>query len=429
MEQIKWLGANLVRSDIGVLSSEEEAESGKFDFTYPDALIKATYEAGIDLDLINNNKGVEVLYPYSEKAYSWNSVPKTPESMESFQRLLLQRYKSYNNYFYEIGNEINHSSYFTGTPEEYGDILRVVTGVCEDSGVKTSAGSVVANGSGADDALFYNQIASCGGADYFAYHSHGDLQTLIENHKTVDGWMKNAGIKKEILLNETGISTADKQKQAEIMMKKLLWAYGNGHRGAVLFTLRQYGEIAMPGGMGGYAMVSHTGDIRPVFVAYANLIDKLNKTIRAVNCSEDEVYAFLFEKDGDDVISVFDDVEAGGKKIVVNSDHTAYDMYGNELVKSTEYKIGNTPIYIVFHGETNFDIIPEEMGVIIIAIYDENGKMLQIETDNVYENNALQTSVKAIEAVESGCVVKVFYMDKLSCLSPIFTAIELEQRW
>ena len=353
-ELMDWLGCNLVREGPSILSSEEEAALSPDEWSWlqSDEVVKMCDERGMYLLFGFNNKGA-VIEPGYEGKGNWFTVPKTDDSVFDAISKCMDRY-SYDRIIYEMGNEVNYPSYYIGTEQEYVDQYLDVTARIKNKNPNTliSSPGLVADGPG-DDIIFYNgfkQAQQAGTMDYYAYHSHSDFQGFIDvSWAQVKGFLDESGLLWEgnALLDEAGLDMSDKQRQANEVMRKYLFAFGNNHKGVVFYLLRQYPEIAQAGGEGGFSMVSVNGDMRDVFVTYRVLIEQLNGTKSVSQISNEGIYAYRFEKQDSSVISVFADDKTKGKYFKVSGICKVLDMYGNEVESADKYEITEEPYYVV----------------------------------------------------------------------------------
>jgi len=354
---MEWLGVNVIREGPAIIADKAAAAepSENWKWGYTDDVFERISENGMTFDLILNNRGTEVMEKYKSSASSWDAIPKTTESILDVTGKVIDRYADkYNDVkiIYEFGNESNYPSYFSGTEDEYveqlGAFARYVRS--KDPDALISSSGIVVDGP-KDENIYYKGISELRDEnliDLFAYHSHGSFDTYLNNRETVKGYASTAKLDIDgiAFLNETGMDLADKEEQVNQVIRKLLCAMGNNHRGVVAFKLRQYPEIATPGGMGGYAMIGNKGDVRELFIGYSTMIRMLNNTKSVEQLSDDDVFAYSFVKENEEIVAVFCEDNVKGAKIsLANNDYVVYNIYGNEIEKSGEYDISKEPLY------------------------------------------------------------------------------------
>lgn len=352
-ELMEWIGANVIREGTAVIIDKEEAKlpAEEWGWGYSDDVIERISKNGMIYDLILNNRGTEIKEEYKNSNISWDAVPKTTQSILDVTAKVMDRYDGAK-IIYEFGNESNYPSYNAGTEAEYVEQLEAFSEYIKSRNPKavvSSAGLVVDGPK--DENIYYQGISRLrkqGLIDLFAYHSHGDFNTYLKNLKQVRAFADSAELDIESIafLNETGLDIADKKEQVSQVIRKLLCAFGNNHKGVVAFKLRQYPEIASPGGMGGYAMTGNRGDIRELYIGYGAMIAMLDGTKSVKQLEADGVFAYSFVKDDCEVVAVFTEDGIEDKTVsVANGEYLVYNIYGNEIEAEDKYKIGKQPLY------------------------------------------------------------------------------------
>ena len=351
-DQLKDLGVNLVRDSSGILKTSEEAEknSDDWDWYFMDNLFKKAYEEGMDVDIGIGNTAAKINPAYENSTAAWNIRPKTPESCEEFLKIFADRYSNYNNIICELGNEVNYSSYFAGTMDEYAQIFDISARTLKNNApnFRISGAGLVINGNNGDDSVIYKktgELISDGILDYYAFHNHGSMADLETGYKTVLEKAKknNADIESRMLLNETGYETSDKILQSKTMMKKLLFAYGNGIKGTVYFQSRTFPELAMAGGMEGWSLFNVDGSVRSSAIALRNLIEKLDGKDNVEIVKNNGLYVYIFSDDKESTVAAFTDQYENDRTVYVES-ALCYDMYGN-IMANEKQKLSEEPIF------------------------------------------------------------------------------------
>ena len=358
---MEWIGTNVIREGTAIIVDKEEAKkpADEWGWEFSDDVVKRIAENGMTYDLILNNRGTEIKDEYKNANASWDAIPKTTESILDVTGKIMDRYEGAK-ILYEFGNESNYPSYNAGTEAEYVEQLEAFAKYIKkrDPNIPVSSAGIVVDGP-KDENIYYQGISKLrnqGYIDIFAYHSHGDFNTYLKNIKQVKAFADNAklDINQIAFLNETGLDIADKKEQVSQVIRKLLCAFGNNNKGVVAFKLRQYPEIASPGGMGGYAMIGNRGDVRELYIGYGALISMLDGAKSVKQIENNGVFAYSFVKDDCEIVAVFAEDNVKGKTIsVANDDFVVYNIYGNEMEKVEQYEIGKEPLYIKLKSSDN----------------------------------------------------------------------------
>ena len=375
VEFIKWLGVNLWREGItpGSLAADTEntpIQSWNWGY-YPDRLFGTTKNLGITLDC-DTFAGTKVMQKYENTIIPnlWTR-PYDTDNLLKVYKAVMDRYMANGNIIWELGNETNWSDFYYGTASDYIEQMTAILDMIETyhPNAVVSGPGLVTRGD-KDNAAYHSAITEeieNERLTYSAYHAHGSFEGLAGSQ-----WQEHLNYMADaetpwqgrLMLNETGFPNTDKLRQSYEMTRKILWAFGNNHKGVVYYQLRQYPEDIRIDGEGAWSLISNRGEPREMFVAYRNLINLLSGTTKIKKLYNDGVYSYIYYNGEKSVVAAFsgDDNEGTAFSLKETPDKIL-DMFGNEIeMPDALYK---QPVYFIYeiHGMYGKEILPDIMTV------------------------------------------------------------------
>lgn len=298
-----------------------------------------------------------------------NWMPQLPAFSEFVTRAA-DRYRKHARYF-EIWNEPDLVSFANYPAEQYMKLLRTGYDAVKKANpaAKVMNGGIAFTGSNASGNPTHNnglfeQLLADGGKhfDLFAFHGHGEfpfyvreLGELAEKYKLTApgkpwGWYSN----------ETAISSAHagEKKQAEVLCKKLLYAWANGAVGFNWYLLREKSYYPPGSHERHFGLVTVEFEPKPAYLTYNMLAANFRggKFLKRLPAG-DGVYALLFESpSGDGLLALWS--ETRERLIAVPglpAGTTRIDLYGNEAPLTagdglTLLKLTGTPFTLKLPG-------------------------------------------------------------------------------
>jgi len=349
LDAAEYMGVNLVREDSVGWGAIQQSPNGKADFTQQDYIVNKVNERQMKLNLIFGfNAGrwsaaAEFQDGYDESK-GWTYAPDQA-LWHDYVNKTARQYKSNNDILWEIWNEPNWAPFFTGTKEQYFDLLESAAKALKGANPKAyvfSGGLAVAE---KESNLPYYQKAAelieAGYLDSFGYHNHDGFDTYYNN------------MSKMLLLNQAagltgGINSESGSYKAgaELLVCKALYTRATGARGFVSFAFRK--TVTPENDINEFAYFNEYLQPTEAVVAYSTVIRFLgNAKYEKSISSEQNLQIDQYTKDGKRIL-VYYSMGGNSKAAIPEGDYTAYDMYGNELEASVSLAVSTQPIYVVY---------------------------------------------------------------------------------
>lgn len=360
------LGFQVVRTDESMEMGDRTTPGGTYRFSFDrmDAAVNAYTSRGFSLALqLMNAPDWATATEYRDSDSALWRFPKREEPQRAYTRALVERYGKVARVV-QIFNEPDQVDFWSGNPHEYIHHFRF----SEDEISKTLPDTPVVNGgySLADPERTKQFIGKLSNETPFvAYHSHGYLRELIDDHETILQMHRAAGLPAPKVINtEMGVDAwrlDQERRKAEILPQKVLYCWASGHAGALLFGSRM--TLGPKRVSQDFGFLDHWFCPRFVYGSLAALTDILNgATFDKVLNDQDGVYAYLFRRRKENVIAIFATKKESVARVRVSeSDWTLIDPMGNRSpIKADETDfitlgIDGYPRYLVGKGELTLD--------------------------------------------------------------------------
>lgn len=349
LDAAEYMGVNLVREDNISWGGMQSKAYGPVDLKMQDFIINKINERGMKANIIfgfNADKwsAAKRFQDSYESSKGWTYMPDL-DIWKDYATKVANHYKNNTNILWEIWNEPNWEPFFTGTKEEYFELLESTGKIFKSANPSTYVYMGGLAAAERESNLPYYQKAAqliqSGVIDNYGYHNHDGYDTYYSRMQSMLDLTASAGLTGGIN-SESGMYGLD----AGMLACKALYTRASGGDGFVSFAFRK--------------SVTPENDINQ----YAYFNEYLQPTESVLSYST--VIRFLgnakFEKSLSSSKNLqIDEYSASGKKILVyysmgsptktqlpEGKYTAYDFVGNKVTFTDKITVGLNPIYFVF---------------------------------------------------------------------------------
>ncbi|MDA9922959.1 hypothetical protein N9E25_06445 [Verrucomicrobiales bacterium] len=360
------LGFQVVRTDESMEMGDRVTLDGpyRFQFDRMDAAVDAYTSRGFSLALqLMNAPDWATTSEYRDVDSSLWRYPKQEEPQRAYTRSLVERYGQ-SARLVQIFNEPDQVDFWSATPQEYLHHFRFsrkeVRNVLPETPVVNGGLSL------ADPERSEFLIRELGEElPLVAYHSHGYLAELKEDHETILRMHRDAGLPEPKVINtEMGVDgwrLDQERRKGEILPQKVLYCWASGHTGALLFGSRM--TLGPNRVSQDFGFLDHWFCPRFVYGSMAALVETLGgATFEKVISEQDGVYIYQFSRGEDTIVAAFSTAE---KQVVSfrksGSDFSLVDPMGNQTPiqpggnDTISLSLNGYPIYLFGRGELAYD--------------------------------------------------------------------------
>lgn len=350
LDAAEYMGVNLVREDSVGWGAVQSKAMGDADFTQQDYIVNKVNERGMKLNLIfgfNAGKwsaSSEFQNNYDESK-GWTYAPN-PEYWHDYVTKTAAHYKNNTDILWEIWNEPNWEPFFTGTKEQYFDLLEIAAKAFKTANPKSylfSGGLAVAEKEG--NLPYYQKAASLidsGLIDGYGYHNHDGYDTYFDNMAKMQGVINNAGLTAGGINSESGSYNA----QPDLLACKALYTRASGAKGFVSFAFRK--SVTPENDINEFAYFNEYLQPTEAVVAYSTVIRFLgNATFEKSLTNTKDLQIDQYVKKGKKIL-VYYSMGSQSTTSAPQGDYIAYDMYGNEKRVESTIEVSTEPIYFVY---------------------------------------------------------------------------------
>jgi len=360
------LGFQVVRTDESMEMGDRVTLDGpyRFQFDRMDAAVDAYTSRGFSLalQLMNAPDWATTSECRDVDSSLWR-YPKQEEPQRAYTRSLVERYGQ-SARLVQIFNEPDQVDFWSATPQEYLHHFRFsrkeVRNVLPETPVVNGGLSL------ADPERSEFLIRELGKElPFIAYHSHGYLAELKEDHETILRMHRDAGLPEPKVINtEMGVDgwrLDQERRKGEILPQKVLYCWASGHTGALLFGSRM--TLGPNRVSQDFGFLDHWFCPRFVYGSMAALVETLGgATFEKVISEQDGVYIYQFSRGEDTIVAAFSTAE---KQVVSfrksGSDFSLVDPMGNQTPiqpggnDTISLSLNGYPIYLFGRGELAYD--------------------------------------------------------------------------
>lgn len=339
-------------------------ETERDQFQFIDQGIDAARAAGLEvLGLLNGAPAWTSVKPRATSGYfSAYNFPDAPDGIELWTRYVKETVAHYKGRisYWEVWNEPWHKSFFLGTPEQYGEMLKIA--YTQTKSVDPAIQILGFNSAGhkADWTRAALAISGTQSFDLFSYHDYnpslyggnpGNPERLTGRFAAMQ---KEVGESKPFWNTEGGPghiaswygkdskSLSPRMQMAHIVRFNVMQMAAGVKR---FFYYSLHGS--QPSGVDGFCALEHDGSIRPVLAAsavQASLIDGAIYQGRVELMAN--VEAHQFQQDDGTFITVVWTGDGSGQTLPLAANIQALDILGNRLSDSS-VKVSAEPIYLI----------------------------------------------------------------------------------
>jgi hypothetical protein len=316
-EEARDLEASLMaRLGFQVIRTDESMEMGdriapdqpyRFDFRRMDAVVEAYTSRGFSLALQLMNAADWAIAPeYAEVTPPRWRFPRREEPQRAYVRALVERYGKKAR-LVQIFNEPDQVDFWSGKPEEFvhhyefskEEIREVLPEIPVISGGYSLADP--------ERTEFFIKALK-GKVDFPAYHSHGLLKDLIEDHETIQKLHRGAGYDSPRYLNTEmgfdGWRLDQERRKGEIVPQKALYCWASGHAGVLLFGSRM--TLGPNRVSQDFGFLDHWFCPRFVYGSIAAMVSTLEgASFEAVLQNHGGIYIYAFRRGGERIVAAF----------------------------------------------------------------------------------------------------------------------------
>lgn len=359
------LGFQAIRVDesmeMGLRSGEGDGNY-LFDFERMDAVVDAYVSRGFELAFqLMNPPDWAIADSYrDEEAQLW-TFPRKAVHVQAHAASLLERYGEHVR-FVQVYNEPDQVAFWGGTPEEFLTHFDAVDGVrrhlLPNTPVVNGGYSLVDE----DRTRFYVEHLK-GKIEYPAYHSHGTLEELREDHETIQSMHEAAGYDSPRFLNTEmgfdGWRLDQERRKGQVVPQKTLYCWASGHAGVLLFGGRM--TIGPEQVTQDFGFLDFQFCPRFVYGSMAALVSSLaGASFEKTLVDDGETYAYLFRRGEEKIVAAFT-LDDEGREIGWESDAgvvMTIDEMGNRTPagKSGRLMLDGYPRYLLVEDPKNLDL-------------------------------------------------------------------------
>ena len=351
LDAAEYMGVNLVREDSVGWGAVQTSGLGDADFSQQDYIVNKVTERGMKLNLIfgfNAGKwsaASEYQSSYDESK-GWTYAPN-PDYWADYCNKTAKHYKSNTNILWEIWNEPNWEPFFTGTHDQYFNLLDIAAKAFKSANANTyvfSGGLAVAE---QDSNLAYYQKAAelinGGYLNSYGYHNHDGFDTYFSNMTKMQTVTNNAGLTTGGINSESGSYNA----KPDLLACKALYTRATGAKGFVSFAFRK--SVTPENDINEFAYFNEYLQPTEAVVAYSTVIRFLGKaTFTKMVTNTKNLQVDQYTKDGKKIL-VYYSMGSNSTTTAPTGNYTAYDMYGNQISVGSNLTVTTEPIYFVYN--------------------------------------------------------------------------------
>ncbi len=303
----------------------------------------------------------------SEDPKKWRQAPPQPKPWAEYVRRTVERYRDYTRYW-EVWNEPDMSLHFwTGTPDEYIDLLKLSYPIIKDAdpdALVMTGGFATLSPHGQrryPDIMAYTVLNAADYFDVLAFHQHGFFNDF---EKAVGGPLMDVMAlmdpPKPLSFNETGFQNRHlgESFQADTFFKKLTYAWSRGASSFYWFNVRAWvnRDKTNPPPRGKarrWGWITHDFYPKAIYVAYNTTVRQLRNMRFAESLPVQEGdFAFRFEGENRHVIAAWHQRPVGARsnlayRVAPGASVKRIDLMGNEQAVA----IHNSIVWLDFGSE------------------------------------------------------------------------------
>lgn len=361
------LGFQVVRTDESMEMGQRVSEAGdrsfQFNFSRMDKAVEAYTSRGFELALqLMNSPDWAVLPKYANEPEPLWRFPREEVAQRAYVKALIGRYGKHAR-FVQVFNEPDQKAFWAGTQKEYLTQFEFT----RDEVLKFRPELPVVNGgySLVDQSrteFFVKELK--GKSSFLAYHSHGNIDDLAEDFKTMKKLQLEAGYSSVRLMNTEmgydGWRLDQERRKGQFVPQKTLFCWANDHAGVLLFGGRM--TLGPKRTNQDFGFLDHHFCPRPVYGTMAGLIATLDGASFVQACHDGGgIYVYEFEKNGAAILAAFTTAEEEMFDLQTNAQQLVQiDGMGNrtpiEVDGSSVVKLGGYPKYLEFPVGADFSI-------------------------------------------------------------------------
>lgn len=355
------LGFRLVRVD----ESMEMGETGdperpyQYDFTRMDAAVEAYVSRGFRLALQTmNSPGWATEDRYAEVDEPLWRYPKRDAPQRAYTRALVERYGKHAE-FVQVFNEPDQVAFWSGTPEEYLRHYRSardeVRGLFPDLPIANGGYSLF---DPERTRYFAGRLRD--EVEITAYHSHGTLARLREDHERLRRMLADADYPDDSAIANTemgfdGWRLDQERRKGQIVPQKALHCWSSGHVGVLLFGSRM--TLGPNRVTQDFGFLDHWFCPRYVYGSVGAMILVLSGAVfEETLLDRNGTHVHRFRRGGEEIVVVFSETDdapelrfsATGERV------ESVDEMGNRVTVTNPEEIrlvpDGYPRYLVAHG-------------------------------------------------------------------------------
>ncbi|MDF1860525.1 MAG: hypothetical protein P1U87_09940 [Verrucomicrobiales bacterium] len=354
------LGFQVMRTDESMEMGDRTApdQPYRFDFRRMDAVVEAYTSRGFSLALQLMNAADWAIAPaYAEVTQpSWR-FPRREEPQRAYVRALVERYGKKAR-LVQVFNEPDQVDFWSGEPAEfvrhYEFSKEEVREVLPDIPVISGGYSLV----DPERTEFFVKTLK-GKIDFPAYHSHGLLKDLIEDHETIQRMHREAGYDSPRYLNTEmgfdGWRLDQERRKGEIVPQKALYCWASGHAGVLLFGSRM--TLGPNRVSQDFGFLDHWFCPRFVYGSMTAMVSTLEgASFEKALQNHDGIYAYAFRRGGERIVAAFTTNEEAKVRFETNDRSVVLiDPMGNSRAALSEGGVTLTldgyPRYLISSGD------------------------------------------------------------------------------
>lgn len=372
-ELVARMGVQVARINLPVFRRDEQGFD--LDFSESDKCVNAFVSRGLKLALqffapYGAGRG-PVLRKYAEIPLDQAFLcPLEEAPYRHYVREVARRYGKHA-LFFQVGNEPSNPFQYKGSPEEYVASLSQAVHEIRLLFPRTP----ITNGGYCNTYQSASRIAegARGLTDFVSYHCHDTFEGLRTFWTQIRGMHQAAGYTEATYANtEMGYAmptVGAERANAVAEMRKLLYCWAHGHKGALLYSSR---ELWWPrqfsyDGISDYGFVDHFFCPRFVYGAVSAFLDRYaGCRFDRVLVESDNLNAYAFSSKGRRLVAAFAAKEPVSLSLISDAQRAAInDPMGNESpaenAKQVTFTAGEYPVTLAFHGATRVGLPAERL--------------------------------------------------------------------
>ena len=380
-------GAKVIRTG-SEWSAIQPQDSNHWDWGMMDRLVRLYGQNGIELQytLAFTTKWAAPKEKQQNRNWRvWSRSAPDLDAWSNYAKTIVQRYKDKIHYW-EVWNEPDLSGFGDFTADEYIKMLQVASKAVKTTDpqaiVMTAGFATMSDHPGRRDNQFQEKVLrnAKGSFDVHAYHEHGNF---INYTKMVDEKFmplrRATGTAVPWYANETAISSMDGAEafQAEILYKKMLFAWSRGAIGYTWYDLRNDGFNPKEGEHN-YGMFTNDFYPKPVYPVYNALVTwfKGMKFDRQLELGVN-LWAFVFKNSDRIIIPCWNESAAAATRhIVIKTD-----------ARKAEHVdiMGNASPVPLLDGMTILELgpVPSALNLIQVTKVEAAGALVEVNSSGV----------------------------------------------